>query len=290
MMHAIRLRDVVDEPTELEDLDLTHPRGCFAPRLERSAPDQRVAAPIVESADASDMGPIWLGIPAVDAQHRPSWLPTLHQAVNERKPEESLLRPYGGLLELLQGLGVRFRQLIFVGDTDRAGLDAASPTRLGPALIEPDTGTATAHIEILDMRGTGLSTAIVGRIRMPLGPTVRDRRGCPAMSVHQVDVALSAGRQAVERARLQQTALLVAQTVGSDCRTLTLGQQLARHPSPYQTLRHHGGLEHAALTGAALAAAQLGLPLILAGPAARIAAGLAIAINAPAADWVLYAR
>jgi len=140
------------------------------------------------------------------------------------------------------------------------------------------------------MRGTDLSTATVGLIRMPLGPTVRDRRRCPAMSIHQVDVALSAGRQAVERARLHQTALLVAQAVGSDCRTLTLGQQLARHPSAYQTLRHHGGLEHAALTGAALAAAQLGLPLILAGPAARIAAGLAIAINARAADWVLYAR
>jgi len=290
MMQAIGLRDVVDEPTEPEDLDLTHPRGCSAPRLERSTPDQRLAAPIVVSADASDRGPIWLGIPAADAQHRPSWLPALHQAVHGRKPEESLLRPYGGLLELLQGLGVRFRQLVFVGDTDRAGLDAASSARRGPALIEPDIGTDTAPIEILDMRGTGLGIATDSRIRMPLGPTVRDRRGCPAMSIHQVDVALSAGRQAVERARLQQTALLVAQAVGNECLTPTLGQRLAGDSSPYQTLRHHGGLEHAALTGAALAAAQLGLPLILAGPAARIAADLAIAINARAADWVLYAR
>jgi nicotinate-nucleotide--dimethylbenzimidazole phosphoribosyltransferase len=179
---------------------------------------------------------------------------------------------------------------MFVGDTDRAGLDAVSLARLGPALIEPDVATDTAPIEILEMRGTGHGIASDDRIRMPLGPTARDRRGCPAMSIHQVDVALSAGRQAVERARLQQTALLVAQAVGSECRARTLGQQLTRHPSPYQTLRHHGGLEHAALIGAALSATQLGLPLILAGPAARIAADLAIAINARAADWVLYAR
>jgi hypothetical protein len=146
----------------------------------------------------------------------------------------------------------------------------------------------------------------------------------PAMSYHQLDRALSVGRQAVERAKLDRVRSIALQGAGAGAAmtnmlwasvlrqngtagtaawlngadadsahgggdSSALQAILARHArvlhDPYPALRHLGGLEHAALAGAALAAAQLGLPVLGIGPSASIGVRLAVRLNASIARW-----
>lgn len=149
--------------------------------------------------------------------------------------------------------------------------------------------------------------------RFDLGPGTLDSRLGAAMDGHQLDRALSAGRQAVERAKLEGVALLLAQGGGTGTgaqitnrawRHLLnaggLGERedpdtaliLARHAEtlewadPYQALRCLGGFEHAALVGSALAAAQLGLAWRAVGTSARIAMLLALRLNPSVRAWL----
>jgi hypothetical protein len=148
-----------------------------------------------------------------------------------------------------------------------------------------------------------------------------------AMTAHQLDRALSAGRQAVERAKLDGVGLIVVSGAGGGLarananwmawlageaaasgsssvwadgtnsvqrplRSLRgISETLpARHaslpPDPYMALRDLGGFEHAALAGAMLSAAQLGLPALALGSSAHIAMRLAMGINGSIGPWV----
>jgi nicotinate-nucleotide--dimethylbenzimidazole phosphoribosyltransferase len=147
--------------------------------------------------------------------------------------------------------------------------------------------------------------------RFDLGPGTRDSRLGPAMDAHQLDRALSAGRQAIERAKLEGVALILAhgeagagaQSTNRAWRHLLDGG-VVEHPDadaalirerhaetleradPYQALRCLGGFEHAALVGSALAAAQLGLAWRAVGTSAWIASLLALRLNPSARAWL----
>ncbi|WP_462320223.1 nicotinate-nucleotide--dimethylbenzimidazole phosphoribosyltransferase [Halochromatium sp.] len=159
--------------------------------------------------------------------------------------------------------------------------------------------------------------------RFALGPGTRDSRQDAAMDGHQLDLALSAGRHAVERAKLDGVSLIWAQGqgVGSTVtnqlwrQLLQSGSQrvqpglgsvaaaslpeaaaidasciLRRYASalsdPYRALGCLGGFEHAALVGSALAAAQLGLRWIAVGESAEIARRLALVLNPSVELWL----
>lgn len=160
--------------------------------------------------------------------------------------------------------------------------------------------------------------------RFDLGPGTRDSRRGAAMDGHQLDLALSAGRHAVERAKLDGVSLIWAQGQGAGSTvTNQLWRQLfqrgsqrvqyglgsvaggvglteaaaidesctlRRHASalsdPYRALRCLGGFEHAALVGSALAAAQLGLRWIAVGESAEIAMRLALRLNPSVEPWL----
>lgn len=153
-----------------------------------------------------------------------------------------------------------------------------------------------------------------------------DTRFAAAMTTHQLDRALSAGRQAVERAKLDGVEMIAVQGAGAGSQTtnrawsLLLAREregiaalpilderkpeswphwslggvaariLARHvavwPDPYLALRALGGFEHAALVGAMLSTAQLGLPLLALGTEAQIALRVAVRLNGSIAPWV----
>jgi NaMN:DMB phosphoribosyltransferase len=142
-----------------------------------------------------------------------------------------------------------------------------------------------------------------------LGPGTADSRFAAAMDSHQLDLALSAGRQAVERAKLDGISRLWAQGAGLGAeltnqawwRLLSTGQwasgpasigsrSMARHADQrvdaYQALRCMGGFEHAALVGSALAAAQLGLRWRPIGETAVIAMLLARSLNPSVQPWL----
>jgi hypothetical protein len=147
-----------------------------------------------------------------------------------------------------------------------------------------------------------------------------------AMTAHQLDRALSAGRQAVERAKLDGVGLIVVSGAGDGlarANTNWMGglageaaasgssvwadatkpvqrplrslrgisealpaRNASLPPDPYMALRYLGGFEHAALVGAMLSAAQLGLPVLALGSSAQIAMRLAVGINGSIGPWV----
>ncbi|MFP4279261.1 MAG: nicotinate-nucleotide--dimethylbenzimidazole phosphoribosyltransferase [Halochromatium sp.] len=150
-----------------------------------------------------------------------------------------------------------------------------------------------------------------GAQRFDLGPGTLDSRLGAAMDSHRLDRALSAGRQAIERAKLEGVAAISARGGGTGARItnrawyrlLNAGDLveredtdvaliLKRHAAaldradPYRALRCLGGFEHAALVGSALAAAQLGLPWWAVGASARIAVLLALRLNPSARPWL----
>jgi NaMN:DMB phosphoribosyltransferase len=57
---------------------------------------------------------------------------------------------------------------------------------------------------------------------------------------------------------------------------------------PYLALGRFVGLEHTALVGAAVAASQLGLPVILFGPCAWVAGELAARMNTTICPWLRF--
>jgi len=205
----------------------------------------------------------------------------------------------------------------------------------GSQVLQAHLAIASAHADtlsapsvtatVLDLGGFQPGDCAPGIQVFDLARGSADTRLGPAMTYHQLDRALSVGRQAVERAKLDRVHCIALQGAGAGAATTNqvwlsvlgkdtgagvpallngadprLGRRragastcqaiLARHArvlhQPYPALRHLGGLEHAALVGAALAAAQLGLPVLGMGPSASIGVSLAVRLNASIAPWV----
>jgi hypothetical protein len=124
---------------------------------------------------------------------------------------------------------------------------------------------------------------------------------------HGLDVALSAGRHAAERAKLAGVTRLVGVapsiSPAAECRRRT-SDASARHAAhelsclerclteppdlfdPYDALRCRGRPEIAALVGVAIAAAQMGIPFCLPDPAGRVALDAALGLNPGVGAWL----
>ncbi|MFB1487618.1 MULTISPECIES: nicotinate-nucleotide--dimethylbenzimidazole phosphoribosyltransferase [unclassified Thiocapsa] len=124
---------------------------------------------------------------------------------------------------------------------------------------------------------------------------------------HRLDVALSAGRHAAERAKLAGVTRLigVAPSVRPAIewwlRTTDASAHCATHEltcrarclpecpvcfDPYDALRCRGRPEIAALVGVAIAAAQMGIPFCLPDPAGGVAAEAAFGLNPGVRAWL----
>lgn len=144
----------------------------------------------------------------------------------------------------------------------------------------------------------------------------------PAMTAEQLELALLAGFDAAERAKARGAQLFIggemgiANTTPAAClaarilnktakdvtgpgtglnseqmlqKIAVVDQALALHSDeqPLAVLQKLGGFEIAALTGAFIACAQLGVPILLDGYIVTAAAMLAVAINPSVKDWLL---
>ncbi|MDF9393629.1 MULTISPECIES: nicotinate-nucleotide--dimethylbenzimidazole phosphoribosyltransferase [Methylococcus] len=149
----------------------------------------------------------------------------------------------------------------------------------------------------------------------------------PAMSEAQRDRALAAGAEAVSRAKRYGALLFIGGEMGIAnttsaaalaCALLGVGPERLAGPGtgldgagirhkcevietalrvhgealrdPAEILRHLGGFEIAALTGAYLAAAAASLPVLVDGFITTVAALLAVRMHPVCAEWFLYAH
>jgi len=160
-----------------------------------------------------------------------------------------------------------------------------------------------------------------------VGPSTRDFSHEPAMSNAELDTCLATGRAAVDRAATEDCRLIIGGDMGIGnstaatalvCALLNrpapeltgpgtgldaagiahkaalIERALRRHraalDTPQEALRRVAGFEIAALTGAYLRAAQLGIPVLVDGFIAGSAALTATHILPGARDWMLFAH
>lgn len=184
-----------------------------------------------------------------------------------------------------------------------------------------------AELEIINL-GTALEIEPMAGVKdQPLGPGTANFTLEPAMTLHQLGQALGAGRHAAERARLDGCQLFIGGEMGIanttaasalacallgasptvlagpgtglDHRGVThkaavIQRGLERHAgalgAPLEALRRLGGFEIAALTGAYLASAHMGQPVLVDGFISSVAALVATRLQPDAKDWFLYSH
>ena len=194
----------------------------------------------------------------------------------------------------------------------------------GGAAISVLAKALGAHLEIIDTGIISPLPAQPGLILNRAGAGTANSAQVEAMSAAQLHIALQAGYAAAERAHQQQADLFIAGEMGIGnttpatalyCALLALKPQtmtgagtgldqagiahktqvidrlLERYQASCQQdalawLRCVGGFEIAALTGAYLRAAQLGLPILLDGFITTSAAVVALALQANLKDWL----
>ena len=181
-----------------------------------------------------------------------------------------------------------------------------------------------AELEVVDM-GVRHDHRVKDVIRVRIAKGTANLMHGPAMTQEQLAAALRAGRQAVERALDRGTQLFIAgdmgiaNTTSATAVTCALLGKAARElvgpgtgldragithkaaviqcaldlhsssiKSPLDVLQRLGGFEIAAMTGAYLAAAQQGLPVLVDGFISSAAALLASRIHSAASTWWFY--
>jgi nicotinate-nucleotide--dimethylbenzimidazole phosphoribosyltransferase len=196
----------------------------------------------------------------------------------------------------------------------------------GGAAISVLARALNATLEVINL-GTIGERSIVGAHNMALGPGTANFVNGPAMTEAQLAGALDAGRRSVERALASGTqlyiggdmgignttvaaalacALLPAQPetlagpgTGLDVRgvahkALVIRRALDRHAgylsSVHDTLQRLGGFEIAALAGAYVRCAQLGVPALIDGFICGTAALAAARLRPGAQAWWLFAH
>lgn len=184
-----------------------------------------------------------------------------------------------------------------------------------------------AELEVINL-GTAFDTGpLEGVKEYGLGPGTADFTRQPAMTREQLARALAAGRHAAERARLAGAQLFIGGEMGIGNTTAAsalacalldaapetlagpgtgldaagvarkaalLRRALERHrralTDPLEVLRRLGGFEIAALTGACLACAHMGLPLLVDGFIGTAAAVAAARLCPDAGRWFLFSH
>lgn len=197
----------------------------------------------------------------------------------------------------------------------------------GGAAICVVARTVGASLEVINL-GTVVDTGPVEGVKhYALGPCTSNFTREPAMNEHQLACALAAGRHAAERARLKGAQLFIGGEMGIGNTTAASAlacalldapperlagpgtgldaQGVARktevirralachsthHGTPLEALRRLGGFEIAALTGAYIACAHIGLPILVDGFISSVAALAAARLCPGAGEWMLFSH
>lgn len=197
----------------------------------------------------------------------------------------------------------------------------------GGAAISVAAKTIGAELEVINL-GTVYETGPLDSVKdYGLGPGTANFSVEAAMSEDQLAYALEAGRNAVERARFANTTLFIGGEMGiantsaatalacvllnESPKNITgpgtgldsagvahkvsiIQQALDLHDShtasPLEALRCMGGFEIAALAGAYIACAQIGLPVLVDGFITSSAALVAARLRPGVENWLLYSH
>jgi nicotinate-nucleotide--dimethylbenzimidazole phosphoribosyltransferase len=183
------------------------------------------------------------------------------------------------------------------------------------------------ELEIINLGTTSDPGPLPRVTNLNLGPSTENFCHSPAMSEWQLNQALNAGRYSVEQAIESEKQLFVAGEMGIGnttaatalaCALLSrkpeeiagpgsgldaqgvankirvVSRALARHLSvcdtPLETVRRLGGFEIAALTGAYIAAAQSGLPMVVDGFITTVAALIAEQHCPESKAWMIFSH
>lgn len=197
----------------------------------------------------------------------------------------------------------------------------------GGAAISVAARAIGAQMEIINLGTVVDIGAVPGVLHQPLGAGTANMTQAPAMSEEQCARAINIGRQSAERARLagaqlfiggemgianttaatalacallnEAPARLAGPGTGLDARGVShkaavIGRALALHraalDAPYEALRRLSGFEIAALAGAYLACAKMGLPVLVDGYISTAAALAAERLCPGTAAWFIYAH
>jgi nicotinate-nucleotide--dimethylbenzimidazole phosphoribosyltransferase len=197
----------------------------------------------------------------------------------------------------------------------------------GGAAISVMARELDATLEVVNL-GTVVDTGpLDGVLNLQLGPGTANFTRQPAMTEQQFDTALSAGRETAARAMTASAQIFIGGEMGIGNTTAAAAlacalinaepellagpgtgldakgvsrkaQVIARalechadhHQDPAEALRRLGGFEIAALSGAFIACAQAGMPVLVDGFIATVAALAAIKICPGAEAWFLYSH
>lgn len=197
----------------------------------------------------------------------------------------------------------------------------------GGAAISVLAEALQASLEIINLGTVTDTGALSAVMHYRLGPGTANFLHAPAMTTLQLNGALWAGYEAIERARKNNAHLFIGGEMGIGnttsatalvCSLLqrnpdaltgagtgldangiqhkasVIARALAHHrasiDSPLEALRHLGGFEIAALTGAYIRGAQTGLPLLIDGFIATAAALTAESIAPGCKQWFIYSH
>ena len=174
-----------------------------------------------------------------------------------------------------------------------------------------------AKLEIVNLGKKTNFKCIDGIIHSTLTTSTADISHAPAMSEEQFSRAINIGRQSAQRIYLSEAQLFIASAMNNSnipslyaltCALLDvqpeklvsrnneqhklIHQVLEKHKeqlsSPLEILRYLGSFEIAALTGSYLCCAHIGMPVLIDGLAAAIAAFITVKLCPGAEQWFLY--
>lgn len=197
----------------------------------------------------------------------------------------------------------------------------------GGAAISVLARSINARLEVINLGTVQELEPMPGVVDVRLGPGTANFVQAPAMDTHQLARAMNAGRHSAERARLAGMQLYLAGEMGIGNTTAAaalacallqqppqalagpgtgldapgvahkvqvLQRALAHHDGhledPVECLRRLGGFEIAAMSGAYLACAQMGLPTLIDGFISTAAALVTARICPQATQWMLFAH
>lgn len=197
----------------------------------------------------------------------------------------------------------------------------------GGAAISVLAKAIGATLEVVNLGTVNDVEALPGVIHRRLGSGTANFLHAPAMTEQQLSAALTAGFDAIERAQQHSVDIFIGGEMGignttsatalacallnRDSQALTgsgtgltaaqiahkaavIAQALSYHrpqiDSPLDALRRLGGFEIAALTGAYLRGAQIGLPLLIDGFISSVAALAAESIVPGCKDWFIFSH
>lgn len=184
-----------------------------------------------------------------------------------------------------------------------------------------------ARLEVINLGTVEETGPLEGVTDVRIGPGTANFVEGPAMDLHQLALAMNAGRHAAERARLAGTEIYLAGEMGIGNTTAAAAVACAlmgaepeelvgpgtglddagvRHKAevirramdlhrghmdePVECLRRVGGFEIAAMSGAYLACAQMGMPVLVDGFISSVSALATARICPSARDWFLFAH